>query len=648
MKTKKSKPRKTKKGYVKKNKTRGGAQYEGNHENWNGTENWNGEWNGNENRHDVNPNFVQAFQGPFNPGVNVNNRYEPWLVGNNRPENGWQGQANENREVNPNYVQAFQGRANGNNGNGNANNYNYDGGDEDTDEDEDDEEQDYENYQDYVEDLTEGLDTGCTTSSLEEKLYAVDREIEKVSDAYETLVKGIALQTLADYVDSGSLRPSYSAELSEWHRNASRRASQYQRINEEDLNNAFLYLLPSFNVEDKYMVLNENDEDTSMHVMIKYYAYKMITALFTRSNITYAVIKYSEVESHHRFLNNLLGVMRCASRITHQYVTESWNTFLEIPMDRTRYVHSGGNMVVMIAGMLCYLYDTWNSGYYQYNTYENTLLDEIRQEFEAYLVATYGSVDGFYGYLTGRMREEEYFQENIQRNTEKISDVDLIFMGPNYVVNRIDNPYLFQISELTAYVLRRIMVTAHSEEETHESWMAYTVMPFAGEFDDSWKRFKFSNMSGVTPETVEGMRQLHERDYYGYRQSSNYIEGVPMYLNRIKQGYQPFFDLDLSKIPVELQQEYSNKYGECLDCSIGAKTNDLYNHKQINYMTNNHAGNINGEYYSLNTIIYELNIILQGRRDDKYEKRENRRDFLVSIDVPDINVLFNIMGKHIT
>ena len=613
MKTKKFISRKTRKGYKKKNKTRTRGKARGGA--WHESQNANGEnWNGNNDE-----NFTQR----------EDTGYRNW----NPPAN------NDHYNGNGNYY-ANQG----NQGNGNGTNYVYDG-DEDTDVDSDDDEQDYENYQEYIEDLTDGDGEGCASTTLEQKLEAVNIEIEKVAETYDTLVQGIANQTLGSFLETETLVASHSAALSEWHRDARQRATQFQRISEEDLKRAFLYLLPSFDAEKKYMVLGEEDEDSSMHVMIRYYAYKMITALFTRSNITHAVIRYNPNYHEHQFLENLLGVMYSASHITNQYLAEDWASFMEIPMEDDgygpMYVHSGGNMTVIIAGMLCYLHDVWMARGYQYGQYDGSLLDVIRKEFDEALVAEHGSVDGFYNWLMAKMRDDEMFGYGIKKNTDKISDLDLIFMGPDELVDNIaENNHMFQINELSAYVLRKILVAAHRTDGSDESTCANNVMPFAGEFGDEWKRFKFSNLSGVREPAVAGMRDLHEEDYYGYRQSSNLVEGVPMYLNRIKQGYQPFFELDLNNIPEDLQYDYSNKYGECIDLSIGDKTNPLYNHKQENYM--------NGNYYTLDTILYELDFIIQQGRDDKYDKRVERFNFLSSINIPSVNTLFQIMGNRIS
>ena len=637
MKTRKRFIVKTRKRNRKKKNTRsivkhGGSYYHASPFGNANQENANENSNENSNQENGRENIVWNWNGHNEPANGHNNGYNGPANGYNGPANGYNGPAN-----------GYNGPANGyNNGNGNGNGNNAHNSNYNADDDTDDEygdEQNYEDYQGYIEELTEGWGDDCTTTTLEQKLEMVEREIEKVSKTYDKLVQGIAEQTLGEFTEEGELQASESAELSEWHRNAARRAREFQRISEADLTRAFLYLLPGFDMRHKYMVLNGNDEDTPMHVMIKYYAYKMITALFTRSNITYAVIQYDDTYSEYQFLENLLGVMSEASQLVNQYLREDWNSFLEIPMDHTMFVLSGGNLTVMLAGIMCYLHRIWNSGHYEYNSYGGSLLEQIRQEFETELVRAYGSVDEFYQWLSQQMFDP-WFRNSIRLNTEKISDIDMLFMGPAYMVDNIANPYLFQINELTAYVLRKIMVAAHSEDGSAESSMAYHLLPFAGSFDENWPRFKFSNFSEIQPETVAGMRALHEdKEYEGYRQTSNLIEDVPMYLNRLKQGYQPFFDLDLTDIPEELRVEYSKKYGECLDCSIGAMTNDLYGHKQVNYM--------GGMYYTLDTLLYEFEYILQGPRDDKYQKRVERRDFLTRINIDPVNALFQIIGRKL-
>jgi hypothetical protein len=378
--------------------------------------------------------------------------------------------------------------------------------------------------------------------------------------------------------------------------------------------------------------------------MIQKYAHKLITALFTRSNITYAVIQYNPIESPYQFMENLLGVMQSASRITNGYMTEHWPQFMwpefrDIPMEQCMYVHSGGNMTVMIAGMICYLYEVGVTEHYG-KGYGVGILEDIRREFETYL--TPEGVGIFYAELVGRMQSDTDYRMNIKTITEKISDIDLLFMGPDNLVDNIQNPSLKRMNDLTAFVLRRILVTAHRTDADPVTKMARDILPFAGTYDYHWSRFKFSNMSGITSKTVTDMRKLQipKYEYLGYRQTSNLVEGVPMFLNRLKQGYRPFFELDLSRIPQDLQREYSSKYGECLDCSIGVKTNPLYDHKQTNY--------IEGNYYSFDTVISEFVEILKGPVDDKTEKRTQRLRFLQSIRTPIMDTLFLIIGRHIS
>ena len=57
---------------------------------------------------------------------------------------------------------------------------------------------------------------------------------------------------------------------------------------------------------------------------------------------------------------------------------------------------------------------------------------------------------------------------------------------------------------------------------------------------------------------------------------------------------------------------------------------------------------MNGNYYTLDTILYELDFILQQGRDDKYDKRLERFNFLSSINIPSVNTLFQIMGNRIS
>jgi len=503
--------------------------------------------------------------------------------------------------------------------------------------------QDYEDYQDYIEELTEVLGEGCRTTTLLKKLESIHTEIAHASEYYDMLISTIAHETLGKYLFSTP--PVSNEELEAWRRNASRRASEFQRITIADLHMAFLYLLPTFDASKKYLILSNEDEDTSMHTMIKKYAHKLITALFTRSNITYAVIQYNPIETPYQFMENLLGVMRSASRITNGYMTEHWPQFMwpefrDIPMEQCMYVHSGGNMTVMIAGMICYLYEVGVTEHYQ-KGYGLGILEDIRRDFEAYL--TPEGVGIFYAELVGRMQSDDAYRMNIKTITEKISDIDLIFMGPDNLVDNIHNPSLKRMNDLTAFVLRKIVVTAHTDRADPVTKMAKDILPFAGTYSkEHWSRFKFSNMSGITTKTVTDMRksQNPKVEYLGYRQTSNLVQEVPMFLNRLKQGYRPFFELDLSRMPQELQYEYSSKYGECLDCSIGVKTNPLYDHKQTNYMK--------GNYYSFDTVISEFVEILKGPVDDKTEKRTQRLRLLQSIQTPIMDTLFLIIGRHIS
>ena len=510
--------------------------------------------------------------------------------------------------------------------------------------------QEYEEYSDYVDNLLEEKalpSVGCCTLTLQERVDRINQEISKVMITYDTLIQGIAMQTLEEYLHRKSLKINMK-ELENWKGKTAWRASIYQQTSIKDLNNAFLYLLPTFDIDKKYLILDQNKKnESSMHVLIQKYAYKMITALFTRSNITVAVLRYpyTPVSPSYQYLNNLLYIMKSGSHIINTYLQENWDSFVQFPIGNSRYVHSGGNLIVMVAGFICYLYDTWNSPTYVEWSYGVGILEEIRQEFELAIFKNDGTLYYFYMGLSSRM-EEESFRENLRSCTEQISDLDFIFMGPDELVDNIKNPILFQVNELSAYVLRRILVTAHHSTADDLTNAAKALLPFNDEFDNNWSNFLFMGMGNITPETTEKMNDLNEMNYKGYRQTSNKVTEVPMFLNRLKQGYAPFYGLDLSNIPKELWKEYASKYGECIDLSIGTKENPLYHEKQENFKM--------GMYYGLKNPIHEIGSIVVATEDDKTAKRRIRLAFLLSIHTTSvtginyIDLLFGIMGSKIT
>jgi hypothetical protein len=495
--------------------------------------------------------------------------------------------------------------------------------------------------EDHVEHLIErhhGTEHGCSRMTLAERLNAVDTELSKVFESYNKLVHGIAEQTMADFLRSRSLKKSYSKKLKKWYKTASRRASIYQLTSEKDLTRAFLYLLPTFDSSKKFWILGtKEDKQSSMHDMIQKYAYKMVTALFTKANITYAVLNYTPVSSDpYQYLKNLMELMRDGHYMINHLFQTNWNQFLpESAIYFTRYVHSGGNLFVVLAGVLCYLFE-----HAAKDTYEPHMLDKIRKEFNDYLMAQ----DAFVSFYTDLKKKMDIpaFQQSLKDCTSQISDMDFVLMAPDEYVTHLDNPVLKRMNELSAYVLRQILVFAHRDTSDPEVQISKKLLPFTERFDERWRQSRsFFNMSGIRPASEASILAIGGTDYPGYRQISNIVPEIPIYLNRLKQGYPFFFEEKIAKkIPLEVQKEYYTKYGECLDLSMGVKSNELYSHKQDYFKQD--------RYYSISNLLEELMVILTRPRDDKTKKREDRRDFLIAINSIHYNALFYIIGQNIS
>jgi hypothetical protein len=497
-------------------------------------------------------------------------------------------------------------------------------------------------------------------------MVAIHRDIEFSDENYIQLTTQVVNDVLGqrleenEEAESGkkNLKTERNAQLEKWREEARTRAGIYQRTSKEDLAFAYRYLLDTLDPAQRAHVLG--GEKSSMHVMIEEYSYKLITALFTKANVTYAVFNYNKTDQGpYQYLDNLLCVMRNASTVINALLKEHWNKFFEETFKEdehkfpeSRYVHSGGNLILIIAGMLCYLHE------HKESPYGTTILEQIRKTFNDHSVPNHRA---FYTQLDAMMTEE--FKSQLRDLTENISDLDFLFMSfkeskahvgepDNYIVSDMSTPELFQVNQLSAYLLRDILTKAHSSG--HDPLIRYSkeLLPFAGQFNQNWKPFRFFNMSGIKSETTKEMNNLQingnkmaspekNKRFSGYRQTSNLVNEVPMFLNRLKQGYQPFFNVVQGWKDRTFIMDYSTKYGECIDLSIGTRENILYRGKHDNFMA--------GRYYSLETIIHELEVINRGPPDDKTQKRMARLAFLYNIQsLNGINVLYEIIGYIIT
>jgi len=471
--------------------------------------------------------------------------------------------------------------------------------------------------------------TCCINPSLEEQLTNIEKEIEHVHENYEMLLENIADTTVGEFGHTKKMDKHKSAN---WLRNVTNRGKfGYQRLKNEDLKQAFLYMLPSIDITQKYKILfEENDEDETIKNILDQYLYKLVTSLFTKANITFAVSNYSTKTDEFDYLRNLLALMNDGSLIINRIMRREWDNFVDKPIEYSCYVHSGGNLILIITGVLCYLHKCWVNEY----EYSDELLDCLRKDFDEYLDYTY---DAFYEWLDSLFTDKKFCDITTELISQ-ISDLDFIFMTDqdDYVYNIGDNPTTKMINDLSAYIIRNILVDSHeyNGNESEENVMANNLVPFAGKYDRKWPKFKMIDFTEISYYGKTRMKEISKGDFSGYRQTCNYIKELPIYLNRLKQGYLRYSDLTEMNSSNSKNDIYT-KYGECIDLSIGCKTNTLYNHKQEHYKY--------GTYYSIQNIMEEIEVILQHAEDDKTAKRRSRLYFLNAINNESINHLFSLI-----
>jgi hypothetical protein len=598
----------------------------------------------------------QQFKPTFTTPLTYRNRNNNWNSWNNEEQayevpvpqhegQAWNGHE-EAYEGQGHEGQAYEGQGheeewNGHEGNENGNN-----------EDEYEDEQYYDYNDDYINyvslnllsntfesltlneeslNLNEGEEehthTCCTNPSLEDQLININQEIERIDENYEMLLENIADTTVGEFGHTKQLSKHKSAN---WLKNVTNRGKfGYQRLKNEDLKQAFLYMLPSVDITQKYKILfEENDEDDIIRNILDQYLFKLATSLFTKANITYAVSNYSLETDNFDYLRNLLALMNDGALIINRILKREWANFVDKPIEYSCYVHSGGNLILIITGVLCYLHKCWVNEY----EYSDDLLDCLRKDFDEYLDYTY---DAFYEWLDSLFMDKKFCDITTELISQ-ISDLDFIFMTDqdDYVYNIGVNPTTKMINDLSAYIIRNILVDSHEYNTTQseENVMANNLAPFAGKYDERWPNFKMIDFTGIDAYGKTRMKEFSKGDFSGYRQTCNYIKELPIYLNRLKQGYLKYSDI------TEMNSSKSDiytKYGECIDLSIGCKTNTLYNHKQEHYKR--------GSYYSIQNIIEEIEVILQHAEDDKTAKRRSRLYFLNAINNESINHLFSLI-----
>lgn len=236
------------------------------------------------------------------------------------------------------------------------------------------------------------------------------------------------------------------------------------------------------------------------------------------------------------------------------------------------------------------------------------------------------------------------FSINIKIILSGASDLDFIFMTHNDdFVNFRDNGGLSKkISNLSAKVLHSLLMRTLREKGfpiTEKSDEIHWLFPF---FDYYTRPYWSAGALYDSAQMDAGLKADIRKDIgecIGMRQTSNFMKALPIYLNRIKQGYFALYfngdgEIDnhdglpipnIIHIPIDPAQkrlfdEHKGKYAEGIDLVVGSRTSDLFEGKHDRYKR--------GRYYTIENFNHELTLILKKGMDDKSTKRIARQAFL--------------------
>ena len=407
----------------------------------------------------------------------------------------------------------------------------------------------------------------------------------------------------------------------------------YQRYQTKDLYNALRYMSAHYD-PDTLLLINTSHEDVPYAIksLLNNYIYKIITGYFTGANIAYAVwncgTNYNQLTERdniprYLYLNNLYDILSTANICVNDRLATHWGKFMGEPYDgNSGYVHSGGNIFTLLAGTLCYLnYAKQNNIHINPHLF---YLENIRKKLNSKL-EEYKIQENFYESLQQLIKSNNMI---FHTNLKTISDLDFLFMSKdesNVSFKSVDEERPKKINGLSAYIIRDILASSKVP-----NFNCRKLLPFFGLFDSKkWPVGKMYNYSSINVASIGKIDSLGKmKQYAGYRQTSSYIGELPIYLNRLKQGYFPFCNNDNtgivsgSGLSEKEISTYKGKYGECIDLVIGSTANELFESKRRYFLK--------GELYTMKCLVHELEEILKKNTnvDDKSSKRLGRLNFL--------------------
>ena len=426
----------------------------------------------------------------------------------------------------------------------------------------------------------------------------------------------------------------------------------FQLYKETDLTSALKYMIHRYDPESIDLIDRTHEHcPYAIKKLLNDYIYKIVTAYFTKCNISYALFYYDNIYDNdlqinigykepYIYLENLFQLLNDTEYCVNEKLKENWGYYFGSDYnDYNCYVHSGGNMYILLAGVLCFLYNTYN---YEINP-NLPILESIKYNLNIALYQDQTIRSGFWSEM-GNLFNDTEFMILLNEILKSPSDIDMLFMTDDKeMVNHSDDEEThdnsYYLNCLSAYVLRDILKDGHNYDSgTKANRMKQccsNLLPFRNCYEiDFWGNGRMFSTAINSADIFNINKNSLMSNYTGYRQTNSYISDISIYLNRIKQGFFPFTyngNINPESGPVSFAYEclsdleniddLKSKYGECLDLVIGSINNPLYLSKYQHYN--------NGTYYSIDCMTDELNHILEkADNDDKSDKRKKRLLFL--------------------
>ena len=515
---------------------------------------------------------------------------------------------------------------------------------------------------------TSGICDSHTMHHLQSQIEDLNNKMIQVNYIVLKIIRDIAHKLFIEYLSDPSLLKKYQKDSLDWFIQFNK-VYGFQRFSENDIINAIKYRLHTYDPSEQFYIVPNSHRISRLFTE---YRYKIMTSFFTKASISHAVLSYKHEKikgkrkhngansgSHsgeYIYLENLFSILSLANEGINTTLKAQWIDYIGVEYDNSSYIHSGGNIFVLLAGMLCYIKELKEL------TLERPIMNSIVEKLKIKIGEQYSD---FIKYLQTLFENEEFIRCFQTIMDGGLSDIDFLFMSSTKgffqhktTDKRSYTPSLFSnINALSASILRTILCNTHAGDETYKS-----LFPFMEQYTEIIPTSRMFNNSGISDENITKI-DAHGllRKIRGFRQTSSYIDEINIGINRIKQAYNPLGPIieSLQNVPPQVPSlfqgppqnvppqvpslfqgppqydEFITKYGECLDLVIGSTNNPIFKHKCEQYE--------GGLIYNINTLYDELEKIGQTTQDDKSEKRLHRMKFLDILRKSEYSRFFNYL-----